>query len=77
MLYSFGKGSLRRLQPDTYDSLEEVKNEIESDQYSGSGVFTSINFPSLSVNVISVSICIISSVLYSAHTGYIVMRCQG
>ena len=26
MLYSFGKGSLRRLQPDTYDSLEEVKN---------------------------------------------------
>ena len=26
ILYSFGKGSLRRLQPDTYDSLEEAKN---------------------------------------------------
>lgn len=26
ILYSFGKGSLRKLQPDTYDSLEEAKN---------------------------------------------------
>lgn len=26
ILYSFGKGSLRKLQPDTYDSLEESKN---------------------------------------------------
>ena len=43
-----------------------LHHHIESDQYSGSGTFTSINFPSLSVNVISVSICIISSVLYSA-----------
>ena len=26
ILHSFGKGSLRKLQPDTYDSLEESKN---------------------------------------------------
>ena len=26
ILYSFGKGSVRRLQPDTYDSLEEAKD---------------------------------------------------
>lgn len=26
ILYSFGKGSLRRLQSDTYDSLKEAKN---------------------------------------------------
>lgn len=26
ILYSFGKGSLRKLQPDIYDSLEEAKN---------------------------------------------------
>lgn len=25
-LYSFGKGSLRRLQPETYDSVESAKN---------------------------------------------------
>ena len=25
-LYSFGKGSIRRLQPDTYNSLEEAKS---------------------------------------------------
>lgn len=26
ILYSFGKGNLRKLQPDIYDSLEEAKN---------------------------------------------------
>ena len=26
ILYSFGKGSIRRLQPDTYNSLEEAKS---------------------------------------------------
>ena len=26
MLYSFGKGSIRRLKPETYDSVESAKN---------------------------------------------------
>ena len=26
ILYSFGKGSIRRLQPDTYNSLDEAKS---------------------------------------------------
>lgn len=26
LLYAFGKGSIRRLQPEIYDSLEEAKN---------------------------------------------------
>lgn len=27
LLYSFGKGSIRRLQPEKYDSVESAKNE--------------------------------------------------